>query len=457
MEVEKTRISSALLERATKNLSEAIRIKTISGADEPYDEEFKAFHSFLERAYPLVHKNLRREVIGRASLLFTWSGTNEELEPIVLAAHMDVVPVEEATLPDWTYPPFEGVVAGGEIWGRGTIDCKGQLIAVLEAVESLLGEGYVPSRTVYLAFGDDEEVRGYQGAAKIADLLEERGAKPFLVIDEGGILSETGIPLLRRPLAAVGVADKGYVTLALKATGKGGHSSVPPRHTAIGILARAITRIERHLFPARATEVIIASIEKIAPELPLPLRAIFGNRRICVLFLKIVSRQLDLLRPFLRNTAAVTMIKGGTKDNVLPQEAEAKVNIRLLPGETQETAITAIRKIIRDKRISIEIFGVAENPPPISDSKSKGFAILEQTIKELFPQAIVFPYLLVGMTDSRHYSRISDSVFRFWPIRGGMKLFKLAHGTNERISIENLGEMIIFYRRLIFNSCEVGL
>ncbi len=440
---------------AEEKLSKSIRFRTVSFEDPSREDipEFKAFCAFLESNYPLVHKHLKKEVVGDVSLLYEWRGSSENAGPLLLVAHMDVVPVEPQTLTDWTHPPFDGVISRGYVWGRGTMDCKGLLISILEAVEALLREGFNPERSVFLAFGQDEEVGGLRGAKKIAELLESRGIRPELVLDEGGALVDFGIPGFRKLIAGVGVAEKGYLTIDLVARAKGGHSSMPPRHTAIGVLARAITRLEKRLFPSTMGAIQAAAFEKIKPETPLYLRAALFSPRLTSFFLRIASRWVPPLGAMLRTTTAVTMVSGGTKDNVLPQEARATVNLRLLPGETCQSAIERVRRVIKDRRVSVEISGMAENPSKTSSTDTTGFMVLERTIRECFPEAIVVPYLVIGMTDARHYSRISDSVFRFSPIRGSIKDMELAHGTNERLSIDNFKELIAFFIRLIKNFC----
>lgn len=440
--------------RASENLSTAIRFKTVSNDDPDKEDvdEFKSFRAFLEKAYPLAHSRLEKEVIGESNLLYTWPGADAGARPLLLAAHIDVVPVEPGTLDDWTHPPFDGVIADGFIWGRGTLDCKGPLIAILEAVEGLLDEGYLPDRTVFLAFGQDEELGGRRGAAKIAELLESRGANPELVVDEGGALVQLGIPGFKRPIAGVGIAEKGYLTADIEARAAGGHSSMPPRHTAIGLLARAITRLEKHQFPPSVGAIPAMTLERLLPELPAYLRFALGNPRLTGILMKAASRWFAPLSAMLRTTTAATMIRGGTKDNVLPQEASATVNLRLLPGETYGCALARIRKVISDKRVTVRISGLAENPTRTSKVDSLGFEILERTIKEICPEAVVVPYLVIGMTDSRYYARMSDSVFRFNPIRGGAEEQDLPHGTNERIPCDNFAELIDFYGLLIRNS-----
>lgn len=438
---------------AEEKLSKSIRYRTVSFEDPSREDsaEFEAFCAFLESSYPLVHKHLKKQVVGDGSLLYEWRGKDKRARPLLLVAHMDVVPVEPETLPDWLHPPFDGEISEGFVWGRGTMDCKGLLISILEAVESLLHEGFKPEKSVFLAFGKDEEVGGLRGASKIAQLLKSRGVKPELVLDEGGALVDTGIPGFKKLIAGVGIAEKGYLTIDLVARARGGHSSMPPRHTAIGILAMAITRLEKRPFPFRMGEIQAAALGKIKREAPLYLRAALSSPRLSSLFMRAASRWISPLGAMLRTTTAVTIVSGGTKDNVLPQEARATVNIRLLPGETCQGAIERVRRVVKDRRVSVEVSGMAENPSSTSSTDTTGFRILERTIRECFPEAVVVPYLVIGMTDARHYTEISDSVFRFSPIRGSRKDMELAHGSNERLSLENLRELIEFFIRLIRN------
>ena len=447
---------STRAETAALRLSEAVRFETISGEDPSVVDGaiFQAFKAFLERSYPLVSEKLDREPVGEASLLHTWKGANPEARPLVLAAHSDVVPIEPGTLDDWTHPPFEGAIAGGYVWGRGTMDCKGQLIAIMEAVEWLLSEGYQPERTIHLAFGDDEEVGGHRGAEQIAALLGSRGSNPELVLDEGGVLVDLKIPGFKKSVATVGIVEKGYLTVELRAEAPGGHASMPPRHTAIGILAKAIHRLEEHPFPGRIGEATQLFVSELLPELPGYLRILLANRWLLRAFAGVASLKVNAIDAMLRTTLATTMVQGGTKDNVLPQEATATINLRIMPGESINTVMSRLNRVIDDPAVTVRIAGEASEPSRTSSVEHDGFRILDRTIKELFPDSVTAPYLVVGMTDSRHYSRISDSVFRFCPLCVTKEDQDLPHGTDERISVDNLGKLVEFYARLISNSAQ---
>src|SRR5215208_933549 len=274
----------------SRRLSEALRFKTISKQEsgEVATAEFQAFHEFLKQNFPRTHATLSREVVNQWSLLYTWKGTLHPLRPILLSAHQDVVPAEGAKTA-WQYPPFDGLIADGYVWGRGTMDDKSSVLGILEGVETLLSENYQPQRTVYLAFGHDEEVGGKEGASKIASLLQSRGVELEYVIDEGFFLTDGIVPGVTRPVALVGIAEKGFLTLELTVDGEGGHSSVPPPHTSIGILSQAINKLEQQQMPQDMDGVVRQMFDYIGPEMPFGKKLVFAN---LWLFKPLVERQL---------------------------------------------------------------------------------------------------------------------------------------------------------------------
>ena len=439
---------------ALTNLSRAVRFQTISHPDPDRvdPEPFLAFHRFLEDTYPGVHRTLKREEVGGLSLLYTWEGSEPGEKPLVVTAHMDVVPVEPGTEGDWRYPPFQGCVAEGYVWGRGTLDCKGILLALMEAVERLVAEGFRPRRTVCLAFGHDEEVGGHHGAARVSALLASRGVKAELVLDEGGFLVVGGIPVLRGPVAAVGIAEKGYLALRLSVRAEGGHSSMPPRNTAVGILARAVHRLEERPFPARLGETGHRTLEKLAPRVPFFVRPLMRRGRLLEILITRFASRLEATNALVRTTAAVTMIQAGTRENVLPQEASAIVNFRLFPGDGPDHVLARTRAIVRDPRVRVETLGPLPRNIPVADVESQGYRILERTIARVFPDAAVVPILLPGMSDARHYTALGRSVFRFAPLRLSREDRTRAHGTDERLGTANFSELIHFYGHLLRNA-----
>lgn len=435
-------------------LGRAITFRTISHepGTRPIDAAaFAGLHEFLAQAYPKAHAAMRREVIAGHSLLYTWEGSDPTLPPVLLLAHQDVVPAESPG--SWAHDPFGGEVAGGAVWGRGAVDCKGPIVGIFEAVELLLSEGWRPRRTVLLAFGHDEEVGGGRGARVMAALLEQRGVRPAFVLDEGGCITDGIVPGVNRPVALVGIAEKGYLSLELSVTTDGGHSSMPPPQTAVGVLAAAVHRIERNPFPARLSGATRRTLEYLGPEMPFPRRLALAN---LWLFGPLVERQY-LAAPAtaaaVRTTAAATVFHGGVKENVLPAGATAVVNFRLLPGDSVEGVTARVRRVIDDARVEVRPTAhAASEPSPVSGTHTPGFAAVQRALAEVAPDAIVAPYLVLGGTDARHYARLApSSVYRFTPVRMKAGDLEMIHGTNERMSLEDCALMVKFYARLLKN------
>lgn len=438
---------------AAEHLSKAIQFQTISfGVPSPLSKvAFEAFHAYLETTYPKVHATLTREKIGGFSLLYTWKGSDTTLKPLVIMGHFDVVPVPPGSEKDWEHPPFSGEIANGIIYGRGAADDKLNVIGTMEAVEYLLAQGFQPKRTILLSFGHDEELGGIEGAQRIVALLKERKIQPECVIDEGMSILEGMMPGVAAPTALIGIAEKGYVSFSLTVAAEGGHSSTPPAHSAIGILARAIAKLEDHPFPGELAGPARQMFDAVGPEMPFGQRAIFAN---LWLFSPVVERILAAspeTNAVLRTTTAITMIEGGVKDNVLPQEAKATANFRILPGETMESVRKRICDVIADERVKIDVLGKAQDPSPVSDIGAPSYKTLERTIREVTPEAIVGPCLVLGATDSRYFYDITPNVYRFVPARFKKGEIKMIHGTNERLGVENFGEICRFYAQLIRN------
>jgi carboxypeptidase PM20D1 len=443
-------------ERAARHLAGGLRFRTISSHDRSQMDaaEFLGLHRYLAETYPRVHAELPREIVNDWSLLYTWEGSEPGLEPLLLMAHLDVVPVEPGTEADWEQPAFAGRVAEGQVWGRGAIDDKGNLFAILEAVEALLAEGFQPRRTIHLAFGHDEEVGGDDGAVAIARLLEERGVRPLFVLDEGGAVVTDVVPGIDAALALVTIAEKGSVNFELRVEAEGGHSSVPPRHTSIGVLAAAIQRLEAHPMPGRIDPATRLMAEYLAPELGFPARLVLGNLWLFGTPLRGLAARDPVFDALFRTTTAVTVIDGGTKSNVLPARTRAVVNHRIHPGDSIESVREHVERTVDDERVRIEVGGqgVPRNPSPVSRVDTEGFALIQTTIAEIFPDAVVVPNLSLGGTDARHFYGLTDSVYRLSPFRLGREALVLTHGTNERLAVEVLGGAVAFFERLIRNS-----
>lgn len=438
---------------AATRLAEAVRIKTISnGTDAPVaSAEFTRLHLLINNSFPLVHNMLKREVVGGHSLLYTWEGTDSSLPPVLLMGHMDVVPVEPGTEGDWQEEAFSGVIKDGVIWGRGTLDDKLSVFAILEAAELQLAAGLKPKRTLYFAFGHDEEIGGDKGAGKIAALLKERGVRLAFTLDEGMVIVQGLMPGIEDPIAFIALAEKGYLTLTLTATTEGGHSSIPPKTTAIGKIARAVSRLEENRLPAALNSPASDMFDTLAPHMPLSLRAIISNRWLLDPILVGELGKGGATNAMVRTTTAVTIVEGGTKDNVLPSTATATVNFRLLPGTRIQDVIEHVTQVTDDPDIDISV-KQGNEPSRISSQDGEGYKLIEKTIRETLPDVLVSPGLMLAGSDSKHYQSISDNNYRFIPMRFGPDDLARVHGTNERIFIDNYVEIIQFYRRLIENA-----
>lgn len=438
-----------------QHLSQAVQFQTVSTSQtaETKAEEFQKFRQFLEAAFPKIQTTLTKEIVSDHSLLYTWRGTDINLKPIILMAHQDVVPVDEATLNQWSHQPFAGDIADGFVWGRGTLDDKGNLMSIFESIEMLLNENFQPRRTIYLAFGHDEEINGKHGATEIAKLLKSRGISAEFILDEGGSVTDQIIKGIEKPVALVGIAEKGYLSLELSVEDAGGHSSQPPKNTAVGILSKAIVRLEENPFDGGIEGVTGQMFDKLAPEMSFNQRFFLSN---LWLFRPLVVRQLSSAtstNATLRTTTAATVFNAGVKDNVLPNKATALVNFRILPGETIESVTENVRQIISDERVKISPFGDnAWNPSTVSDVDSEDFRLVEKTIRQTFPETVVAPFLVLGATDARHYTEISLNIYRFSPFKLNSEDLKRIHGIDERISIENYLTGIGFFYNLIKNA-----
>lgn len=436
-------------------LSGAIAFRTIAYTEQERIDgaEFLALHDYLKKSYPLACEQLQWETVMDYSLLLKWQGQGGD-KPIGLLAHMDVVPVNPGTEGDWTHEPFGGQFDGAAIWGRGTMDMKGQLISILEAVESLLAKGFQPQSDVYLCFGHNEEIVSApkSGAKAIMELLKARGVRLDTIIDEGGIVMP-GEKLLGLPglLAVVGTAEKGYMDVRLSCVQAGGHSSQPPKSTALGILARAVIKLEENPFPSRLTGTVQAMFTAGAGRMGFGMRLVFAN---LWLFRPIILGALvkkPLTNALVRTTCAATMASGSPASNVLPQNAEIVVNVRILPGEDMEETLDRMRGIIGDGRVSVELIK-GKDPSAESSIAAEGYADIKAALEALYPGIRVIPYLMVGGTDSCLYEPVCDNIFRISPFLVGDEELSSIHGTNEKISADNLLRGAEFFKLIILKN-----
>jgi carboxypeptidase PM20D1 len=436
------------LARATRNLSAAIQIQTVSHQDKADDRpaEWDRLHAWLQATYPAAHAAMNRDVVAGHTLIYTWKGTDAALEPIVLMAHQDVVPVTEGTEADWKQPPFAGVVADGAVWGRGAIDDKGSLVGLFEAIETLAAANFQPRRTVILVAGHDEEVRGV-GARAAADLLRSRGVKAQFVLDEGLVVIADN-PVTNGPLALVGVAEKGYATLVVTAKATGGHSSAPPKETGVETLAKAVLAITGKPFPMKFDGPGAAMMETVAPHAAFPVKMAVANRWLFEPLLVSQAGATPGGAALLHTTIAPTMLKGSPKENVLPQEATAWINYRIAPGDTSAKAMAQAKAAVGDLPVTLAWRTTPDEPSPVSSSSSEGWKAVAAVAGDV-TGAPVAPGLVTAGTDSRYLQPVARDVYRFQPIALKLDETGMIHGTNEHLSLKNLERMVQFYASLI--------
>ena len=433
-------------EKAAKDLASMIRCKTISHANASLDDEteFLKFEMLLPELFPHVFWGCEFEKLNSRALMFRWKGETESA-PIILTAHFDVVDINEA---EWSKPAFEGLIEKGEIWGRGTLDTKSTLYAILAAADARIAEGFMPDRDFYFCFGGDEEVLG-GGAPSIVDELEKRGIKPCMVLDEGGAIVDNVFPGVKTASALIGIGEKGNWNLKMKAVSKGGHASAPPPNTPVDMIAEACVKIRKYPFKFRVTPPAKELFNTLAPHSNFLYRLIFSNLWFFKPVLDIITRkQGGELNALMRTTAAFTMTEGSSGANVLPSEASMTMNVRILEGDTQESVINRMKKLVKNDSIEYLPLNGSEASKS-SPTNTMGYSAIARAVKESFPGVLVSPYLMIAGSDARHYLRICDNVYRF----SGMYLSKeeraMIHGRDERISVDKLADTIRFYYRLI--------
>jgi carboxypeptidase PM20D1 len=435
-----------------RHLSEAIRFRTVSyeNQEDFPAEAFDGFIRWVASTYPELDDAMTLERPGGYTLLYRWQGTNAALAPVLLTGHYDVVPVLPGTEADWVEPPFSGAITDGVIWGRGALDDKSAVIAQLEAATHLVRAGFVPERTIYFSFGHDEEVGGNRGAASVARLLEDRGERLAWSLDEGSFVFDGMLPGVEPLLATINVAEKGSVTLNIVAHAAGGHSSMPPQHTAVGILADAISRLEADPVPGGLSGLSLAMFDTASRYMPFSSRLAFANRW---LFEGMIDRQLSAT-PFgnamLRTTTAPTMLAASVKSNVLPIEAVATVNFRIHPRDTVESVIAHVRSVVENGQVEVRATPRAgQGASRVSDWHSAGYGEIATAVREIYGDVVIMPGLMIAGSDSRHYGQVADNAFRFNPMVVTPEDLTGFHGTNEKIGIDNLVSGTRVYVRIL--------
>jgi carboxypeptidase PM20D1 len=437
------------VDRAARHLGEAISFRTVTNQNAADNDwtQWDGLRAWLARTYPAFHAATRVELAAGRTLVFTWQGSDPKKAPIILMAHQDVVPVSAGTEADWSHPPFSGAIAEGAVWGRGAYDDKGVMIGLMEAVDALVRSGFKPTRTIYVILSHNEEVKG-DGALAAATALKARGVKAEWLLDEGSFI-EMDEPITGGRVAKIAIAEKGFLTVRLTAKGAGGHSSRPPKETAVATLARAIVAITGDPFPLRVNGVVRAELEALAPKAPWMTRMRVANLWLTEHWLATELAESPSAAAALHTTIAPTMLQGSPKANVLPQVAIARINLRIDPEMTTAEAVEHMKDAIGDLPVTIEYEDRYE-PIRASSTTSDGWKAIAALARDLSGGAPVVPTLFTASTDSSRFPEVARDIYRFSPVMVERdKLGKMMHGTNEHMTLENLKRVVDFYQRLI--------
>ncbi|WP_029902713.1 M20/M25/M40 family metallo-hydrolase [Prevotella sp. 10(H)] len=465
-------------EKAIKRLVGGIRIPTVS--NEVYEntnfKPFDEFKAYLPKVYPQIYRNMDTLTVNNYGLVFHWKGKNKNLKPILFLSHYDVVPVigydvsaEIATdtifQPDdtpverinsvqtkWDYSPFSGTVINGRIYGRGTLDMKGMLFSLFEAADDLITEGWQPERDIWFAFGHDEEVSGRQGAVHIADYFKQQGITFDAVYDEGGIIAASGSAMqsIKKPIALVGIGEKGFLTLRIKVSGLGGHSSMPPAKSSLVYAAEIIEKLNSNQMPATIISPIASFLDNIGGEMNFTSRIAIANQWLLKPVLFSTLSKSPSSNALIRTTTAISMAKGSDAPNVLTSVSEVTVNFRILPGETVSDVINHVKEICKDYEVEMEVISDRE-PSSISPENTRGFNIIKESLSQLYPGTIVSSYITIGGTDAYKYQIVSDNLYRFMPVELNQYEQRAIHNENEHITLDNYGRMIWYFKEVMKN------
>lgn len=442
-------------ESVALRLAESLSFATVSHRDEAAVERapFMALRAWAAQRYPLLHDPalVERHDVGEGQL-FILRGSEPLEAPLLLLAHVDVVPVESASRDAWTHAPFGGVVADGYVWGRGALDDKASAISIYEAMEALLRAGVQPRRTLIAAIGEDEEVRGLRGAARLAALLEELSVRPFMVLDEGMALLDGAFDGVEPLVGLIGVTERGYATLELLAEAEGGHASMPPERSAVFSLSRALARLEEQPMDAHIDGVVGELLDRLRLEQPPLQRLITSNPW---LFGGLITAEMESKpgsNAMLRTTFAPTIVRAGEVENSLPTQARAWVNARVHPSDSVAGVLAYVQALVSDLGVTVSLRDGACDPPAASPSSGQAWDALCRAMLVVEPSCVQAPSLVVGATDARHYAALSDHVYRFVPMRLRPEDLPRIHGVNERIAVENLAELVRFYLELALSA-----
>lgn len=440
-----------LTDSTTQHLVKAIQFETVSKKDSLtfYNNEFRKFKAFLKQSYPSVFSTCTEIPFKSNAICLKWEGQNPNLKPNLFMAHQDVVPANHEKA-KWNFPPFGGHIKEGKIYGRGTLDDKSSLIGLLEAAEYAIKNHFEPKRTTYFVFGDDEETNG-SGAKEIAKWFMTNKINFEFILDEGPGVALDLVEEVTKPIAFIGIAEKGYATAELTVDQESGHSSMPTKRTAIGQLSQAIANIENHPFRAHYHGLAKRTFNELSTAMDFSKKFVFKNSWLFSGLIKKVLSKKNTTNALIRTTSATTLFSAGEAENVLPHKATALINFRLIPGDSIQDIVPYLNRVIKNPNVKVSLKGEAVNASPVAKKRSLGYKAIEKSCNEIFPKAIVAPLLVIGATDSRHFNLTSNTILRFIPLQFTNADLETVHGFDESIDIKNYHNMIRFYIRLFQN------
>jgi len=423
-------------EAATNNLAASIRFKTISHQDKEKfsPQEFEGFIKWAADTYPEFHSAMQLEML-EYTLLFKWEGSDNSLAPILLTAHYDVVPVIPGTESIWEEEPFAGVISNNRIWGRGALDDKSGVVGMMEAATYLIQNNFQPTRTVYFSFGHDEEIGG-GGAAQVTEKLKQEGVQLQWSLDEGSFVNRGFFPGVDKLVAPINVAEKGIMNLLIVAKAKGGHSSTPPKKTAVTILADALIKLENEPLPGSLEGLSAVMFDEVSKHMPFGYRFLFANRWLFGGLLDSQMSSAPVINAMIRTTTAPTMLSGSIKSNVLPIEATALINFRLHPRDSIESVTEHVRRVVGSDQVEVRTLGGME-ASGVSSWESPGYEIISSSLSKVYGEVVSVPGIMIAASDTRHYSKVADNSFRFNPFSIVPEDMTGFHGTNESIAVDS--------------------
>lgn len=429
-------------EQYARTLSKLIQMKTVSCRDQSDLSAFYAFQQLLRETYPHLFAVCEQEDFS-GGLLLRWRGRDKTKAPIMLMNHHDVVEAEG----DWTYPPFSGTVADGRVWGRGAIDTKGGLFAMLQAADELAEEGFVPAQDVYFESARDEENDSIS-ADLISQELKRRGVRFSLVLDEGGMIEREPIAGAEGLFAMIGVAEKSYIDLKFTARSAGGHASTPEKNTPLVRLGRFMAEVEdSDIFDVSLTPPVAEMLRRMAPTFSDERRSRFADASLAQ-DRAALDALPSMLRAMTRTTLAFTMARGSEGRNILPQEAWVIGNMRASAHQGIDASVAAVRQLAEKYGLSVEILEDGF-PATVTDYRGEAFRRVERAVRMVCPEAIPVPYIMTAATDARFMTRVSDSCLRFLPLRVSGEQHKRMHGVDENVDVAALPVAVDFYKEII--------